>query len=818
LEIEPKWQRIWEENRVGQVVDEAAGGGEALYHLVMFPYPSGAGLHVGHVESYAAVDILTRKARMEGKTVLFPIGYDAFGLPAENYAVKTGVHPAETTDRAITTFRRQMKAIGLSFDWSREVSTCDPSYYKWTQWLFLLFLKHDLAYRAKAPVNWCGGCNTVLANEQVVDGACERCHTAVVQKELEQWFFRITKYADRLLAGIDSVDWPERIKQMQRHWIGRREGCEVEFRGLRGELTGEPGHERVREAEFSIPVFTTRADTLFGVSYVVLAPEHPLVDALTTGENRDAVVAYRDQARKKSELERTQLEKDKSGVFIGAYAKHPLTGEDVPVWISDYVLMNYGTGAVMGVPAHDERDFAFAQKYAHKVRQVVAPPAGTEHDFAAGAFTGDGTAVQSGAFDGLSSGAARNAIATELESTGRGKRVTNYHLRDWLVSRQRYWGAPIPVIWCDECGAQPVDANDLPVRLPRDVDFKPTGRSPLVDSASFHDVVCPKCAAPARREADTMDTFVDSSWYFLRYADPRNDEAFADPERLKRWCPVDLYVGGAEHAVMHLLYARFFAYALHDLGYLDFEEPFLKLRNQGLILGPDGEKMSKSRGNVVNPDDVVEQYGADAIRLYEMFMGPLEDAKPWDTRGIVGVRRFLEKTWRLREKVEGRNSKVKGGAVNDGTERIVQKTVKKVSDDIDALKFNTAISQLMVCANALQELESVPRRAYEAFVALLAPFAPHLCEEIWQSLGHEESVFDRAWPAYDGSAVGEALVSLAVQVNGRLRATVDVSPDLPEADVRERALAAENVARYAEGKEIVKVVFVPGRLINVVVK
>ena len=807
LEIEPKWQKRWEKDGVGHALETP--GADALYHLVMFPYPSGAGLHVGHVESYAALDIVTRKARMQGKNVLFPMGFDAFGLPAENYAVKTGTHPAETTEKAIATFRRQLKSIGLSFDWSRELSTCDPEYYKWTQWLFLLFYKNDLAYRAKAPVNWCDGCNTVLANEQVVDGKCERCGTVVLQKELEQWFFRITKYADRLLAGIDTVDWPERIKSMQRHWIGRSEGCEVEFRGVKGEMVGEPGAERVHEAEFSIPVFTTRIDTLFGVSYIVLAPEHPLVDTLTTPDNYEAVVAYRDQARKKSELERTQLEKDKAGVFTGTYAKHPLTGEGVPIWISDYVLVNYGTGAVMGVPAHDERDFTFAKKYGLPMRVVIAPPAGVMHDFEASAYGEPGILVFSETFDGLTSAEGTNAIATAVESAGKGKRVTNYHLRDWLVSRQRYWGAPIPVIWCETCGAQPVDPKDLPVLLPRDVDFKPTGQSPLVDSKTFHDVVCPKCGGAARRESDTMDTFVDSSWYYLRYTDAKNDAVFAGPEKLKYWCPVDLYVGGAEHAVMHLLYARFFSYALHDLGYVDFEEPFLKLRNQGLILGPDGEKMSKSKGNVVNPDDVVEQYGADSIRLYEMFMGPLEDEKPWDTKGIVGIRRFLDRTWSMRLKIVD--------AENPVATKLVHKAVKKVTEDVDAMKFNTAISAMMICLNGLSELDAVPRRAYEMFVRILAPFAPHIAEEIWHDLGHTESVFAEVWPTYDADAIKDDFVTIVVQVNGKPRATIELSPDLPEADVQVRALATENVGKFTAGKEIAKVIFIPGRLINIVV-
>ncbi len=808
LEIEPKWQEAWAEG--AEKAEGTKAAGDPLYLLTMFPYPSGSGLHVGHVESYTAVDIVARKNRMEGHDVLFPMGFDAFGLPAENYAIKTGVHPAETTDKAMANFKRQFRSLGFSFDWSRELSTADPAYYKWTQWMFLLFYKNDLAYRAKAPVNWCDGCVTVLANEQVVDGKCDRCSTAVVQKDLEQWFFRITKYADRLLAGIETVDWPERIKTMQRNWIGRSEGVEVEFRGVKGEMVGEIGAERVHEAEFSIPVFTTRIDTLFGVSYVVLAPEHPLVDALTTIENREAVVAYRDQARKKSELERTQLEKDKAGVFIGTYAKHPLTGEEVPIWISDYVLVNYGTGAVMGVPAHDDRDFIFANKYSLPIRQVIAPPVGVEHDLAVAAYTLDGLLVNSSAFDGLTSDEAKNMIATAVESAGKGKRVTNYHLRDWLVSRQRYWGAPIPMTWCETCGVQPVEPSSLPVVLPRDVDFKPTGKSPLVDSVTFHDVTCAKCGGPARRECDTMDTFVDSSWYYLRYVDSTNKEVFAEPEALKKWCPVDLYVGGAEHAVMHLLYARFFSYALHDLGYVDFEEPFLKLRNQGLILGPDGEKMSKSRGNVVNPDEVIEQYGADALRLYEMFMGPLEDAKPWDTSGIVGVRRFLDKVWMMRERVVE--------AKNVDATRAVHKTIKKVSEDIDGMKFNTAISAMMICANALHVAETIPRDAYESFVKILATFAPHLGEEIWHDLGNASSVFDESWPTYDATLLVDDLVAIAVQVNGKLRGTIEMDPTSNEKDVQDRAMATENVAKFVEGNEIVKVIYVPGRLINIVVK
>ena len=812
--IEKKWQKKWEEEG-----PRPHTGDSPTYHLAMFPYPSGAGLHVGHVESYAALDIVTRKARMEGKDVMFPIGFDSFGLPAENYAIKTGVHPTKTTAQAIENFRGQMKRVGLSFDWDREVITSDPEYYKWTQWLFLELLKNDLAYRSSSPVNWCPGCNTVLANEQVVNGVCERCHSEVIQKELEQWFFRITKYADRLLDGLDSINWPENIKAMQRNWIGRSEGVEIEFVGIGSE-----------EQEFSIPVFTTRPDTLFGVSYIVLAPEHPLVDKLTAPEFDVDVVAYRDQARKKSELERTQLEKDKDGIYIGAKARHPITGEEVPIWISDYVLMSYGTGAVMGVPAHDERDFVFATKYDHPIKQVIAAP--TQDEAIAtmeGAYTGPGILVNSGPFDGLTNEDAKPKIADQLESDGRGQRQVQFRLRDWLVSRQRYWGAPIPVVWCEDCGAVPVEESSLPVELPTDVDFKPTGESPLKGSKTFHNVVCPKCGADARREADTMDTFVDSSWYYLRYCDPRNSQEFASKENIEKWCPVDMYVGGAEHAVLHLLYSRFIAYALHDLGYINFEEPFQALRNQGMILGPDGEKMSKSRGNVVNPDEIVEQYGADTIRLYEMFMGPFEDAKPWDIKAIVGVRRFLDKVWNVRERIsslplpkgetEGVSTETEGvPSAVENVQRLLHKTIKKVSEDTDGFKFNTAISQMMILVNAMQSAEMVSREDYSKFLLVLAPYAPHLCSELWEEVGNNGSVLDHDWPEFDANLIKDDIVELAVQVNGKLRGTIEIAVDLSKKDARERAEAEENVAKHLDGKEIVKVIYVPGRMINFVAK
>ena len=789
--IEAKWQQRWEAARPGRVSEDAARAQDALYYLVMFPYPSAAGLHVGHVESFAAVDILARWQRMQGKHVLFPIGYDAFGLPAENYAVKTGVHPAETTNAAIVNFRRQMKALGLSFDWDREISTCDPSYYKWTQWLFLQLYKQGLAYKKKAAVNWCEKDQTVLANEQVVNGACERCGTPVIQKELSQWFFGITKYADRLLDGLDELDWPEKIKAMQRNWIGKSEGAEIAF--------GLPEGKDIR-------VFTTRPDTLMGVSYVVLSPEHALVDALTVPEKKEEMDAYRVAARGKSELERTQLEKDKSGVFTGSFATHPITGEPVQVWVSDYVLTTYGTGAVMGVPAHDERDFAFAKKYGLAVKQVIS---GGNVDEAA--HTEGGALVNSGPFDGLDNETAKKKIVEALEKEGKGAAVTKYRLRDWLVSRQRYWGAPIPVVYDPEGNPHAVKEEHLPLVLPTDVDYLPKGTSPIGSSKSYIELAEKLYGPGWRFETDTMDTFVDSSWYYLRYCDPTNNAAFADRAKLDYWCPVDLCVGGAEHAVLHLLYVRFFAKFLHEQGLLGVDEPFAGLRNQGMILGPDGEKMSKSKGNVINPDDVVAEHGADALRLYEMFMGPLEDMKPWDTKGIVGVRRFLDKVVKLADRVvDGEN--------NASLSRATHKALKAVTADIPALRFNTAIAQMMTAANALQGSERVPREVFSLFVRMLAPFAPHLGEELWARLGNAESVFAAGWPAYDDALATDDAAQIAVQVNGKLRGTISLDLKIDSAAAKEAAAAEPNVAKHLVGKKVLKVVYVPGRLVNFVVK
>jgi leucyl-tRNA synthetase len=831
--IEQKWQKRWEKERVFEVAEEEALRVKKYYVLDMFPYPSAAGLHVGHPEGYTASDIIARKRRMEGYHVLHPMGWDAFGLPAENYAIKTGVHPSESTAKNIDTFRRQIKSLGFSYDWSREVNTSDPAYYRWTQWLFLLLYKHGLAYRALANVNWCPSCNTVLANEQVIDGRCERCKHEVVQKELKQWFFRITKYADRLLADLEKLDWPEKIKVMQRNWIGRSEGVEVNFKIVKteAEVLDRGARMQTSAEEFDIPVFTTRADTLFGVSYIVLAPEHPLVPALTSDSEREPVAFYIRETYKKTELQRTgAASEEKTGVPLGVSAVHPLTGEKVPVWIADYVLLNYGTGAVMGVPAHDERDFAFAKKHGLSIRHVVAPPhevSEARHEEAhhrerqetsnkrqgdIGAYTNDGVLVNSGEFTGLTSADARQKIADALASAERGRRQTNYHLRDWLVSRQRYWGAPIPIIYCETCGEVPVPEKDLPVKLPDDVDFRPTGESPLVRSQRFHKVKCPSCGKQACRESDTMDTFVDSSWYFLRYCDPKNKKEFAAKETFEYWCPVDLYVGGAEHAVMHLLYARFFTKALFDHGITAFEEPFLRLRNQGLVMGEDGQKMSKSRGNVVNPDEVVGEHGADAMRLYEMFMGDFAEAKPWSVQGILGMRRFLERAHGFV------GSGQAGSEERDITAR-THKTIKKVSEDIEAFKFNTAISALMIFLNELtvaRMTEATRRFAEEIFVKLLSPFAPHIAEELWERLGHQGLVSREAWPIFDSDLARDQVVAFVVQVNGKLRETMRLSADASEEEVKAHALASPNVQKWLEGKEIKQVVFVKGRLINFV--
>ncbi len=801
-DIEKKWQDRWDEDGVFLTKHDVTK--PKYYVLDMFPYPSAYGLHVGHPVGYIGSDIVARKRRMEGFNVLHPMGWDAFGLPAENYAIKTGVPPRESTWKNIDNYRRQLKMLGFSYDWSREINTADPSYYRWTQWLFLFLYKKGLAYKANASVNWCEHDQTVLANEQVVNGNCERCKNPVIQKELSQWFFRVTDYADRLLSGLEKIDWPEKIKTMQSNWIGRSEGAEISFKG----------------DGFEVNVFTTRPDTLFGVSYVVLAPEHPLVNEIVTAEWRPNVEAYVAAARGRSELERTGIDQQKTGVNTGRTVKHPFTGADIPVWIGDYVLANYGTGAVMGVPAHDERDLAFAQKHNFKPRPVVFPTQDNHVLGTAGkAYTEDGFVDFSNyddsfAFNGLTSKQARSAITAALEAKGLGKSRVQYHLRDWLISRQRYWGAPIPIIYCDECGEVPVPEEQLPVLLPEDVDFRPTGESPLARSASFHAVKCPSCGRPARRESDTMDTFVDSSWYFLRYPSPHFGEKPFDGSEVSHWCPVDLYVGGAEHAVMHLLYARFFTKALFDHGMVSFDEPFTKLRNQGLIQGEDGQKMSKSLGNVVNPDDVVGEYGADTLRVYEMFMGDFGDAKPWDTKGILGARRFLDRVWMtVHDVVHQRREEV-----TPELRRALHKTIKKVTEDIEAFKFNTAISSMMIFMNEWGSLGGGDKEFAGAVVRMLSPFAPHLAEELWWLLGNAESIVKSSWPSYDPTLTKDSAVSIVVQVNGKVRDRIDATAGLSEEDAKKAVFASPKIAPLVEGKSVVKIVYVQDKLVNLVLE
>ncbi len=988
--IEPKWQKLWEEKPDLYAADNDSQE-EKRFILDMFPYPSGEGLHTGHVESYTATDIVSRYFRMKGKNVLHPQGWDAFGLPAENYAIKTKIHPEKTTKTAIHNFKRQMNMMGFAYDWSRELNSSDPEYYKWTQWFFLLLYKNGLAYKKKAKVNWCDSCKTVLANEQVEDGKCERCKNPVRQKDLEQWFFKITDfienklfasrtratnaghtneksgktYTSGLLSGLDKIDWPESTKMLQRNWIGRSEGATVKFKIVSAEPSPvrSTGHTLpITGEEEYLEVFTTRLDTIYGCNYAVVAPEHKIIDDYKSQiTNYDEVRKYLESVKGKSDLDRMEA-KIKTGVEIkGLKVINPFTNEELPLYAADYVLSQYGTGAVMAVPAHDERDWEFAKKYNLPINQTIEPcfitingldkvredqpfverdsitaivkhwkeesyivlkwkqvdwktfiTGGPENDqsFEEAArsevleetgyknlklirelpryhsqfyhipkklnrfahmrvfyfklendehqdisdidkerhevvwvsendiekmltpeahkyvwkvlkdgekvFTSDGVLIDSDEYSGLTSEEAREKMAEWLEKNNLGARKVNYKLRDWLVSRQRYWGAPIPIIYCEKCGTVPVPEEDLPVKLPTDVDFLPTGESPLKYSKSFQNVKCPVCGGKATRESDTMDTFVCSSWYYFRYADPKNEKEFADKELIKKWLPVDLYVGGAEHSVLHLLYARFFTKVLHNLGYIDFDEPFLKLRHQGIILSEDGRKMSKSLGNVVNPDDEVKKWGADSLRIFEMFMGPLEDAKPWNTKGIVGVYRFLEKVYKLAKAVRIEANGSKSG-INKKLDSLVHKTIKKVTEDIEAMRFNTAISQLMIFTNELDKEKEIPITNYQLLITLLSPFAPHLSEELWNSLGNKDSVFKEKWPEYDPELVKDEEIELVLQVNGKVRDRIKADADLSEEEAKKIVLASEKVRAHISGKEIKKVIFVKGRLVNIVI-
>ena len=802
-QVEPRWQKVWEESKLFRAIDFSPK--PKYYCIDFFPYPSGAGLHVGHLEGYVATDILCRYKRMRGFNVLHCTGWDAFGLPAEQYAVKTGVHPAITTRENIENFRRQMKRAGLSHDWDREVDTTDPAYYRWTQWIFLKLFERGLAYVAEVPVNWCPELGTVLANEEVIDGKSEVGGFDVIRKPMRQWVLKITAYADRLLDDLALVEWPTSTLEMQRNWIGRSIGAEVEF-----PLAGVNG---------SLRIFTTRPDTLFGATFMVLAPEHPLVAAVTTPEQRARVETYVAASARKSDLQR-QEEQVKTGVFTGGHAINPVNGERLPVWIADYVLMGYGTGAIMSVPGHDERDWEFAKKFGLPIREVVA---GGDIEQAAFVDNDNGVLVHSttpdGSFsiDGLDPAAAKQNITAWLESRAVGRKAVNYKLRDWLFSRQRYWGEPFPIIWVD--GApEALSEQMLPLLLPETSSFKPsgTGESPLATITEWVNTTDPRTGKPARRETNTMPQWAGSCWYYLRFLDPRNPDAPVDREKERYWMPVDLYVGGAEHAVLHLLYARFWHKVLYDVGLVSTLEPFTKLIHQGTIFGEDNRKMSKSLGNVVSPDDMIDNYGADALRLYEMFLGPLEASKPWNTKSVEGIARVLDRVWRLFVTEDG------GKAVDESDpplelRRVLHQTIKKVTEDLDALKFNTAIAQLMVFVNELTKLEVRPRAVLEPFVLLVNPFAPHLAEELWQRLGHRESCAYVPWPVYDAALVVQDRVTVAVQINGKLRATLDLPRGVAQAAAQAAALEDERVKRYLDGAELRKVIFVPDKLLNMVV-
>lgn len=800
--IEAHWQHFWEQNPDLYSAPDGLEGKKA-YILDMFPYPSGDGLHVGHVESYTATDIISRYLRMKGVRVLHPQGWDAFGLPAENYALKTKIHPQQTTQKAIATFKSQMKRMGFSYDWSREISSADPAYYKWTQWFFLLLYKNGWAYKSQGKVNWCQSCQTVLANEQAEGGICERCKSPVKQKELEQWFFKITDFIEDngatsgLLSGLEKIDWPESTKAGQKNWIQKSVGAEFQL--------------LIKNHQEALEVYTTRLDTVFGMTYALIAPEHPILEKLQPQiSNFSEIKKYQEKSQRKSELQRISEIKEKTGVKVkGVTLINPFTHEEIPLFVSDFILVHYGTGAVMAVPAHDQRDFEFAKKFKLPIKEVIKSRDGKSF-VQKEAFPEDGHLINSGEYSGLTSEEARNKMVAWLEKNNLGRKKINYKMRDWLVSRQRYWGAPIPIIYCEKCGEQPVPEKDLPVLLPTDVDFVPHGESPLATSKKFHAVSCPKCGGAARRESDTMDTFVCSSWYYFRYSDPKNEKEFASPEKLKKWLPVDLYVGGAEHTVLHLLYSRFFTKALHKLKYLNFDEPFLKLRHQGIILAEDGNKMSKSLGNVINPDAVVKKYGADTLRIFEMFMGPLEDAKPWNTQGIIGVYRFLEKVFKLSWEVGKKETPL-------AVQRELEKTIKKVGQDIENLKFNTAISQLMIFINCLQTYREIAKKDWEKFLLVFSPFAPHLAEELWEKLGHKESLFKEKWPKYAESLIQEEQVELVVQINGKVRGKFTVAPDISEKAACQLALKEESVSKWLAGKPPRKIVFVKGRLLNLVV-
>ena len=801
-EIEAKWQQFWQANETYK-----AGGCDdsrpKYYVLIEFPYPSSAGLHVGHPRSYTAMDVIARKRRQEGYNVLFPIGWDSFGLPAENYAIKTGVHPIESTRKNIANFKRQLKMLGLSFDWSREINTSDPAYYRWTQWMFLRLFEKDLAYKAEIPINWCTSCRVGLSNEEVVDGVCERCGAAVIRKMRKQWMLRITRYAERLIDDLKPMDYLERIKTQQVNWIGKSVGADVDF--------------QIDGFDETIRVFTTRPDTLFGATYMVLAPEHQLVDVITANGRKEEVREYRRQAATKSDLDRTDLAKEKTGVFTGAYAINPVNDEKTPIWISDYVLISYGTGAIMAVPAHDERDFEFAKKFNLPIIAVVEPDddeLAEQVKKAEACFVGDGIAINSGQFTGLSTAEFKEKITNWLNEKDLGKKAVNYKLRDWLFSRQRYWGEPIPLVECQKCGWVPIPQTELPLLLPKVDEFKTSqmGDSLLAGLAEWVNTTCPGCGGPAKRETDTMPQWAGSCWYFLRYIDPTNSTAFASKEALNYWIPVDWYNGGMEHTTLHLLYSRFWHKFLYDQGLVPCSEPYKRRTSHGMILGADNEKMSKSRGNVVNPDDVVKEYGADTFRVYEMFIGAFDQAAPWSTQGMIGVFRFLKKVRDVLEKVNGKVS-----SISDDNVRLMHRTIMRVGARIEAMKFNTAVSEIMYYTNELFSMETVPKQMFEILCRLLYPFAPHITEELWQSSGHKDGLTYEHWPEYDPALTREKEIELAVQVNGKIKDKIIVAADADEEQIKEKAFACEKVKAAMAGKETKKVVVIKSRLVNIVV-
>ncbi|WP_342441328.1 leucine--tRNA ligase [Lysinibacillus sp. FSL K6-0075] len=799
-QIEKKWQQYWADNKTFKTENEIEK--PKFYALDMFPYPSGAGLHVGHPEGYTATDILSRFKRMQGYNVLHPMGWDAFGLPAEQYALDTGNDPAEFTAKNIATFKRQIQELGFSYDWDREINTTDPEYYKWTQWIFIQLYKKGLAYVDEVAVNWCPALGTVLANEEVIDGKSERGGHPVERRPMKQWMLKITAYADRLIDDLEEVDWPESIKDMQRNWIGRSEGAEVTF--------------TIDGSDQNFTVFTTRPDTLFGATYCVLAPEHKLVEQITTADQRHAVETYLEKVKMKSDLERTDLAKEKTGVFTGAYAVNPINGKKVPIWIADYVLVSYGTGAIMAVPAHDERDYEFATEFGLDIVPVLEGG-----DISKEAFTGDGQHINSEFLNGLNKADGIAKAIEWLEEKGVGEKKTSYRLRDWLFSRQRYWGEPIPMIHWEDGTITPVPESELPLMLPKTDNIRPsgTGESPLANIAEWVNVVDPETGKKGRRETNTMPQWAGSSWYFLRYIDPTNTEAIADPALLKRWLPVDIYIGGAEHAVLHLLYARFWHKVLYDLGVVHTKEPFQKLFNQGMILGEGNEKMSKSKGNVVNPDEIISSHGADTLRLYEMFMGPLEASVAWSTNGLDGARRFLDRIWRLFVNEEDGAISAKIQVSNNQLlEKAYHQTVKKVTEDYEGIRFNTAISQMMVFINDCYKADVIPTAYAEGFVKMLAPIAPHIAEELWQLLGHKSTLSYEQWPTYDETKLVDDEVEIAVQVAGKVRAKIVVAKEASKEDIEKVALADEKVQEYMAGKNLVKIIVIPGKLVNIVVK